>query len=179
MMVSGSVRCTCPDARRIAGRSVRPAVECLPSARIAAAPRWGPVQSIEGIGAEDTLLNHFLKILVGRGDHSHVHRRRAAAAPQTLNLPLLEHSEQFGLQFQRQIADFVQEQRAAVRGLKSSDRLRDSAREGTSFVAEQFAFEQADRNRRSSPPRNAGDDGGRRGESPRAITSLPVSFANT
>ena len=69
------------------------------------------------------MANHLLEILVGRGDHSHVHRRRAAAAAQPFNLLLLERSEQFGLQFQRQVADFVQEQRAAVCRLKSSDRL--------------------------------------------------------
>ena len=106
------------------------------------------VQPIEEIGAKGALLNHLLEILVRRGDDSHVDRRRAAAAAQSLNLLLLERSEQFGLQFQRQIADFVQEQRAAVCGLKSSDRLRHRARERASLVAEEFAFEQT---RRESP----------------------------
>ena len=130
------------------------------------------VQPIEEIGAKGALLNHLLEILIGRGDHSHVHRRRAAAAAQSLNLLLLQRSEQFGLQFQRQVADFVQEQRAAVCGLKSSDRLRHRAGECASLVTEQFAFEQARReSRRSSPPRNAGAAAGRRRESP--AQSLP------
>jgi len=51
------------------------------------------------------------------------------------------------LQFKRQVADFVKEQRAAVRGLKSPDGLGDRARECATFVTEEFAFEQADRNR--------------------------------
>ena len=94
------------------------------------------VQSIEQVGAKGALLNHLLEILVGRGDHSHIDRCRAAAAAQSLNLTLLEHPEQFGLQFQREVADFVEEQRAAVRGLKSPDGLRDSARECASLVTE-------------------------------------------
>ena len=106
-------------------------------------PDGEDVQSIEEIGAEGALLNHLFEVLVGRGDHSHVHRCRAAAAAQPLHLLLLQRSEQFGLQFQRQVADFVQEQRAAVRSLKSSDGLRHRACECASFVTEQFAFEQS------------------------------------
>ena len=110
-------------------------------------PNREHVQSIEEIGAKGALLNHLLEILVGRGDHSHVNRGRAATATQSLNLMLLERSEQFGLHFQRQVADLVQEQRATVCGLKSSDSLRDRACECSTFVTEQFAFEQARRNR--------------------------------
>lgn len=46
------------------------------------------------------------------------------------------------LQFQLEGADFVQKQRAAVGGLKSSDRLRHRACEYASFVTEQFAVGQ-------------------------------------
>jgi hypothetical protein len=46
------------------------------------------------------------------------------------------------LQFQREVADFVQKQRAAVGGLRSLDRLGHRACEYPSFVTEQFAFGQ-------------------------------------
>ena len=67
------------------------------------------VQSIEEIGAKHTLLNHLPEILIGSCDHADVHRCRAAAAAQSLDLTLLKRSEQFGLQFKRQVADFVKE----------------------------------------------------------------------
>jgi hypothetical protein len=50
------------------------------------------------------------------------------------------------LQFQRQIADFVQEQCASIRGLKSPDSLRDRACESSTLVSEQLTFEQASGN---------------------------------
>jgi hypothetical protein len=81
------------------------------------------VQPIEEIGAEGAAPDHLLEVLVGRGDHPHVDRRRAASAAQPLDLLLLERSQELGLQLQRQVADLVQEQRAAVRSLKSSDGL--------------------------------------------------------
>jgi hypothetical protein len=45
------------------------------------------------------------------------------------------------------MTDFVEEQRAAVRRLKSSDGLRHRTGECTSLVPKQFALEQAGRNR--------------------------------
>src|SRR5262245_36174151 len=86
--------------------------------------QWGyadrdHVQSIEEIGAKGALLHHLLEILVGCGDHAYVHRCHATTAAESLNLLLLERAKEFRLQFQRQVADLVQEQRAAVRVLKS------------------------------------------------------------
>ena len=110
-------------------------------------PNREHVQPVEQIGAKGALLNHLLEVLVRRGDDSHIDRRCAAAAAQPLDLLLLERSEQFGLQFQRQVADFVEKQRAAVRGLKSTDGLCDRAGKCASLVAEEFAFEQPGGNR--------------------------------
>ena len=58
-----------------------------------------------------------LQVAVGRGDHAHVdvQRRRAADALEGL---LLERAQDLRLQRQRQIADFVEEQRAAMRQLE-------------------------------------------------------------
>ena len=66
---------------------------------------------------------------------------------QPLDLAFLEGSEKFGLQLQRQVADLVQEQCAAVGSLEPPDGLRDRPGEGSALVTEEFAFEQTRRNR--------------------------------
>ena len=50
------------------------------------------------------------------------------------------------MQVERNVAHFVQEQRPAVRQLEAADLLRQGAGEGSSLVAEQFAFQQSGRN---------------------------------
>src|SRR5262249_42780376 len=60
---------------------------------------------------------------------------------------LLEHAEQFRLERERNVANFVEKQGAAVRHLEAADFLRDRARERAFLVAEQLAFEQIERNR--------------------------------
>src|ERR1700730_11776155 len=98
-------------------------------------------QSIVEIGAEGFLLHHAGKILVGSRDDSNVSVQRACAA-QALVLLILEHAQEFGLKFQGKISNFVQKQCSAVRSLKASSSLRDGAGECSSFMTEEFAFEQ-------------------------------------
>ena len=57
-------------------------------------------------------------------------------------------TQQARLRFRRHVADFVEEQRAAVRLFELADLLSDRARECTAFVPEQLAFEQIVRDRR-------------------------------
>jgi hypothetical protein len=54
----------------------------------------------------------------------------------------LEHAQQLGLQCQRQLADLVDQQRAAVRGLEQPLLARGRAGVGALFAAEQFIFDQ-------------------------------------
>ena len=54
----------------------------------------------------------------------------------------LQHAQQLGLHHQRHVADFVQEQRAAVRLLELAQVPRGGAGEGALFVAEQLGFDQ-------------------------------------
>ena len=57
---------------------------------------------------------------VGGSDNPNVDGDRLVRTDRD-DLPLLERSEQLGLQMQRQVADFVEEQRAVVGGLEPSD----------------------------------------------------------
>ncbi len=76
-----------------------------------------------------------------RRDDAHVDflaRRRADA----LERSLLQHAQQLGLQVERQIADFVEKQRPAMRQLESPLAGRDGARERAAGVAEELALDQ-------------------------------------
>ena len=52
-----------------------------------------------------------------------------ARTSQSFELPHLQHAQQFGLQFQGNFSNLVQENRAAVRYLKTANPLRDGSRE--------------------------------------------------
>ena len=56
---------------------------------------------------------------MGRADHPHVHLAPLLAAHPP-DGPRLERAEQLGLELERQLADLVEEQRAAVRQLEQA-----------------------------------------------------------
>jgi hypothetical protein len=74
---------------------------------------------------------------VGGGDDAHVHLQGAAAA-QPLELLLLQHAQELGLEFGRDVAHLVEEEGAEVRHLEAARPLRDGAGEGAALVAEEF-----------------------------------------
>ena len=59
-----------------------------------------------------------------------------------VDLALLQRAQQLHLRVERQLADLVEEQRAAVGLLELADALVDGAGEGALLVAEQDAFDQ-------------------------------------
>jgi hypothetical protein len=61
---------------------------------------------------------------------------RSAPASKSLDLLFLKRAQEFRLQFDWQISDLVEKQRASVSGLKSADALRHGARKGASLVTE-------------------------------------------
>ena len=65
--------------------------------------------------------------------------------PDALEILLLQHAEQFGLQAQVDFADFIEHERAAVGRFEAPDALAVRAGERAAFVAEQFAFHQLGR----------------------------------
>src|SRR5262249_6383511 len=78
----------------------------------------------------------------------HVDSMRLRAA-EALELLLLKHAQQFRLQREGNIADFVEEQRALVRHVEAADLLRDGAGERAFLMAEQLALKQIERNCRA------------------------------
>ena len=69
-----------------------------------------------------------LEVAVGRRDDADVDLDRLAAAD-ALELALLQHAQQLDLHLQRQVADLVEEQRAAVGQLEAPEPARHRAGE--------------------------------------------------
>ncbi len=83
-----------------------------------------------------------LQRLQGGGHHAQVHRGRFGGAD-TQYLAFFQHAQQAGLQRQRQFADFVQEQGAAICRLDQADTAATAcAGEGAIAIAEQFRLQQ-------------------------------------
>ena len=108
------------------------------------AQRWkvemNHIQTKIQVLAKPVLLNFFLQVLIRRSHKPDVHRHRAAAA-NPFNLTFLQDAEQFSLGREAEVADFIQEQGAAVGGFNSADAALDSS--GNAFLdAEQLALDQ-------------------------------------
>ena len=88
------------------------------------------------------------QIAIGGGDDAHVDAARPLLAD-TLELPFLNRAQQFALELERNFADFVEEQRAAISGLKPPGAITHRAGEGAFHVPEELALEQLVRNRRA------------------------------
>src|SRR6266403_5419531 len=99
------------------------------------------VQAIVEIVTKTLRSNHFAQSTVRRGDDAYVDLERVCSAD-TLELVLLQHTEELRLQLEGDLADLVEEQRAAVRELEASDPLCDRAGECAALVTEQLALEQ-------------------------------------
>ena len=76
----------------------------------------------------------------------HVHRAQAA---HRVNGALLQDTQQFDLHVQRQVADLIEKNRAAVGQLETSHAVGHGTRESAFAVAEKLAFEQILGNRRA------------------------------
>ena len=97
--------------------------------------------------AEPAFLHRLVEVDVGGGDQAEVGLDRAGAAD-ALDLALLNRAQQLGLQVEPQVADLVEEERAAGGELELADLLADRAGERALLVAEEHAFDQVLRNRR-------------------------------
>ena len=78
------------------------------------------VQPEQQVLAEAAFRRRAARRAVGRGDHPDVDRHRLVGADRD-HLPLLERGQQLGLEVERQIADLVEEQGAAVGRLHPPD----------------------------------------------------------
>jgi len=80
------------------------------------------------------------------GDDADVHAERSRAA-EPFDAPLLEDAQQLDLDVGRQIADFVEEDRGAIRQLEPPFLPGHGAREGPLLATEQLALEERGRDR--------------------------------
>ena len=101
---------------------------------------WEHVQPVEQILAEPARADRFGQVLVRGGNDPNVDLARDVLAD-TLVLPLLQHPQEFGLQFEGKIADLVEKDRAAVRDLEAAGPVAHRARERTAHVTEELALE--------------------------------------
>ena len=93
------------------------------------------------IAPEAAGLDELLKIAVGGDDDAHVHGSRPVGAD-AFDLAFFEHAQQLGLHGGRHVADFVEEERAAMGLLKLANVPLRRAGERAFFMAEEFAFNQ-------------------------------------
>ena len=84
------------------------------------------------------------QVAVGGGDHAHVHRQLAGGADRP-DAAFFEGPQQLGLQHQRQLADFVEKEGAAVGVEEQALVVLAGTGEGALGVAEEFAFDQLGR----------------------------------
>ena len=100
------------------------------------------------IGAKAPFHHLLAQIAVRRRQHPHIDPQAAVIAD-ALNIAILQHAQQFGLQRQRQFADFVEEQRAVIGHLKFAAAVADSPGKCPFHVTEQLALRHALRQRRA------------------------------
>ena len=86
------------------------------------------------------LFHHPKEVAVRRGDEADVDLDRLRTAD-PLELLLLQDAQQLRLELERDLADLVEEQRAAVGHLEAADLLGDGAGEGAPLVPEELALE--------------------------------------
>src|SRR5882757_6731055 len=100
------------------------------------------IQAVIEVAAKGALGNAFRKILIRGGDHADVHALRAIAA-EPFEFLLLQHTKKLRLKFEGKVADFVEEERAAVGEFEAADFLIDGPGERAALVAEKLGFEKA------------------------------------
>ena len=97
--------------------------------------------------AETTLLDPHFQVLVGRRDHADVGLDRVVAAD-PIEMPVAQHAQQSRLEVERHVADFVEEERAALGLLEAAAAHGLRAGKCAALMAKEFAFEKILWNRR-------------------------------
>ena len=99
------------------------------------------VEAVVEVLAELAVLDQLDHVAVGGRDQAEVDLDRLLGADR-IDLALLQRAQQLDLGVERQLADLVEEQRAAVGFLELADALVDGAGERALLVAEQDALDQ-------------------------------------
>ena len=104
------------------------------------------IEAIVEIAAKFAVGDEAREVAIGGGHDADVDGLRAIAA-EAFELLLLQNAEKFRLEFERNVADLVEKERAVIGELEAADFLIDRAGKSAAFVAEEFGFEQATGNR--------------------------------
>src|SRR6185436_11227081 len=96
------------------------------------------IEAIEQVFTKSSFLRLAFEVAIGRGNHADVHPARRGTAHR-LELAFLQYAQQLALQVERQLADFIEKNRAAVGEGEASVAPRRRARERAFLVAEEFA----------------------------------------
>ena len=112
------------------------------------------VQPVQQVFAKVRRLDARLQVLMSGGDDAHVDLDGRLTA-HSIELAFRQHAQQPRLQGRRHVADFVEEQRAAVGLLEASAAQSVGAGEGTLLVAEQLRLQKI----RGKGRRVEGDEG--------------------
>src|SRR5580698_7804036 len=102
-------------------------------------------QSIIQVLAKCRLLYHGGQIAMGSGDYAYINFMSPVAA-EPLKFLLLQNPQQFRLKFERDVAHFVQKERALVRQFKASHFLSDRPGKCSFFMTEQLTLQKAEWN---------------------------------
>ena len=100
------------------------------------------VEAIVEVAAKFAVGDEAREVAIGGGDDADVDGLGAIAA-EAFEFLLLQDAQEFWLELERDVADFVEEKSAAIGEFEAADFLVDGAGEGAAFVAEEFGFEQA------------------------------------
>src|SRR6266403_4449816 len=103
------------------------------------------VQAVEQVTAEFLFFDGTNQIAIGGGDQPHVYPNRLRAS-QVLELLVLQNAQQLGLQLQRNVSNFIEQQSALIRQFQPAELLAYRSGKGSFFVAEQLAFQQSSGN---------------------------------
>ena len=98
-------------------------------------------QPVEQVLAEAPFGHGLPQVLMGGGQQPYIHPPGLLAA-QGIDLALLDGAQQLGLEVQGQVADLVQEQRAAIRQLEATLSRCHGPAEGTLYVAEELGLDE-------------------------------------
>jgi tRNA A-37 threonylcarbamoyl transferase component Bud32/tetratricopeptide (TPR) repeat protein len=104
-------------------------------------PQRDHIQAVVEVAAETSLGDQGGEVAVGGGGQPQVDTDRPRAAD-ALELALLQHAQQLGLQHLWQFANLVQKERAAFGQFDLASLLRKGSRERAALVPEKFSFQQ-------------------------------------
>jgi hypothetical protein len=102
---------------------------------------WKDAQTKIQVSSESACLDLIFKIAIRGGDYAHIYSSRAILS-YTLEDAFLQNAKQLALQFNGDLAYFIQEERSLIRQLEPADAVPEGSRESPLHMAEELAFKE-------------------------------------